>query len=68
MIYSVFAPNGRDYTGNLDMATIAGAPVPMPISFKGTFRLYRILAPPPRGFLSRLFEGLAGCGRRAPSS
>jgi hypothetical protein len=69
MIYSVFAPNGRDYTGNLDMATIAGAPVPMPISFKGTFRLYRIDAPPvARGFLSRLFDGFAGCGGRAHSS
>jgi hypothetical protein len=69
MIYSVFAPSGRDYTGNLDMATIAAAPFPIPISYKGTFRLYRIDAPrAPRGFLSRLFDSFAGCGRRAPSS
>jgi hypothetical protein len=51
------------------MATVAAAPFPIPISYKGTFRLYRIDAPPaPRGFLSRLFDGFAGCGRRAHSS
>lgn len=68
MIYSALAPSGREYTGNFDMATVAAAPFPIPITYQGTFRLYRIEAPPPRGFLSRLFEGLAGCGRRAPSS
>jgi hypothetical protein len=69
MIYSVLAPSDRDYTGNFDMATVAAAPFPVPISYKGTFRLYRIDAPPaPRGFLSRLFDGFAGCGRRAHSS
>jgi hypothetical protein len=69
MIYSVLAPSDGDYTGNFDMATVAAAPFPIPISYKGTFRLYRIEAPPaPRGFLSRLFDGFAGCGRRAHSS
>jgi len=68
IIYSTLAPTGRDYTGNFDMATVAAAPFPIPMSYKGTFRLYRIDAPAPRGFFSRLFDGLAGCGRRAPSS
>jgi hypothetical protein len=69
MIYSVLASSDREYTGNFDMATVAAAPFPIPISYKGTFRLYRVDAPPaPRGFLSRLFDGFAGCGRRAHSS
>jgi hypothetical protein len=68
MIYSALAPSGREYTGNFDMTMVAAAPFPVPISYEGTFRLYRIDAPAPRGFWSRLFDSRAGCGRRAPAS
>ena len=67
-IYSVLAPSGRDYTGNFDSATIAAAPFPIPISFKGTFHLYRLDEPASHGVLARLLDVFAGCGRRESSS
>jgi hypothetical protein len=68
MVYSALAANDRGYTGNFDSATIAAAPFPVPIPFKGTFSLYRVGAPGGRGFLARVFDLLAGCGRRHDSS
>jgi hypothetical protein len=69
-IYSALAPSDGGFTGNYDSATVAAAPFPIPISFKGNFRLYRLDGPgatgatsPPRGFLSRLFDVFSGCGR-----
>ena len=68
MVYSVMDENGSDYTGNLDSAMIASAPFPIPISFKGSFRLYRLSEPPSRGFLARFFDMFSGCGRQQPVS
>src|SRR5262245_20428989 len=68
MIYAVLAPSGRDYTGNFDTATVAAAPFPIPISFQGTFQLYRLEGPASRGFLARVLDVFSGCGRRQPSS
>ncbi len=70
MVYSALAPRGGDYTGNFDIATVAAAPFPVPLSYKGTFRLYHLGEPPaPRGFLGRLLDTFKGCGRSsAPSS
>jgi hypothetical protein len=69
-VYSVLAPSDGDFTGNFDSMTLAAAPIPVPVTFKGTFRLYRLDAPDPtaaqppaRGFLSRLFDVFSGCGR-----
>jgi hypothetical protein len=67
-IYSVLGPSGRDYTGNFDSATVAAAPFPIPISFKGTFHLYRLDEPARPGVLARVLEFFAGCGRRQSSS
>src|SRR5262249_23698113 len=63
LIFSTMDKSGTDYTGNLDGAMVAAAPFPIPIAFKGTFQLYRLSEPPPRGFLARLFDFFAGCGR-----
>jgi len=68
MVYSVMDGNGSDYTGNLDSAMVASAPFPIPISFKGTFRLYRLSEAPSRGFLARFFDMFSGCGRDQPAS
>jgi hypothetical protein len=73
-IYSALAPDDGGFSGNFDSATVAAAPFPIPISLKGSFRLYRLdgqeptgAAPSPRGFFSRLFDVFAGCGRsRSP--
>jgi len=65
MVYSVMDQTGQDFTGNLDSAMVAAAPFPIPISFKGTFRLYRLSEEAaPRGFWARLSDIFAGCGRR----
>src|SRR5262249_41520819 len=45
MAYSALKPSDGGYTGNFDSATVAAAPFPMPISFKGTFGLYRVDEP-----------------------
>ena len=53
------------YVGNFSTATIAAAPLPIPIAFSGTFQAYRLRAAPARarGFLARLADLFAGCGR-----
>jgi hypothetical protein len=68
MVFSVMDEDGGDYTGNLDSAVIASAPFPIPISFKGTFRLYRLPEAPSRGFLARFFDMFSGCGRHQQAS
>jgi hypothetical protein len=51
---------------------VAAAPFPISISFKGSLHLYRVDgteggATERRGFVSRLFDVFAGCGRsRSP--
>ena len=68
MVYSALAPSDGGYTGNFDSATVAAAPFPVPIAFKGTFRLFRVGDAPARGFLARIFDVFSGCGRHASSS
>ena len=72
-IYSALAKDDGGYTGNYDSATVAAAPFPIPITFKGSFQMYPLGGTEPaggtarRGFLSRLFDVFAGCGRsRSP--
>ncbi len=53
---------GRGYTGYYVSTTIAAAPFPIPITFEGSFRLYRLTARVP-GFMQRLLDVFSGCGR-----
>jgi hypothetical protein len=55
------------YRGNYLSTTVAAAPFPIPISFTGTFTLRRLTPPPQPGFLRRLLDVFAGCGRPATS-
>jgi hypothetical protein len=54
-------PDG--FSGNHMSVAVAAAPFPIPISFKGTFRMYRMESLPQRGFVARLLDVFAGCGR-----
>ena len=69
-VYSALKTNDSGYVGNYSTAIIAAAPLPIPVAFDGTFQAYRLNpapAPAPArasGFLARLADLLAGCGRR----
>ena len=64
-VYSALGVKDGGYVGNFSTATIAAAPLPIPIAFSGTFQAYRLRAAPARarGFLARLADLFAGCGR-----
>jgi len=63
-VYAVLEPREGGYFGNFTTATIAAAPLPIPIILNGTFEMYRLGESPSRGFLGRLMDTLQGCGRR----
>ena len=54
-------PDG--YRGSLTTASMIAAPFPIPITFKGTFRLYRLESVPQAGLLQRVLGMFSGCGR-----
>jgi hypothetical protein len=63
-IYGALAPEGRGFTGNYSAVAVAAAPFPVPIPYSGTFRMFAIgPEPAPKGFLARLSDMFAGCGR-----
>jgi hypothetical protein len=63
-IYGAMAPEGRGFTGNYSAVAVAAAPFPVPIAYSGTFRMLPIgPEPEPKGFLARLADMFAGCGR-----
>ena len=67
-VYAALAASDGDYTGNFDGATLAAAPFPVPISFKGSFRLYRVEAPSTaQRILRRLVDLFRGCSRAGPA-
>jgi len=45
--------------------SVANAPFPIPISFMGTFRLYRLGPPPQPSLWERVLGMFKGCGRTA---
>ena len=63
LLYGVTGPEGTGYRGNYASATIAAAPVPIPIALKGTFHLYRLDDAHGPGLLQRILGMFAGCGR-----
>jgi hypothetical protein len=63
-VYAVLGPREGGYFGNFTTATVAAAPLPIPITLNGTFQLYRVGDVPSRGFFDRLMDMFRGCGRR----
>lgn len=63
LIWGTLEPTPDGFTGNHMSVAVAAAPFPIPISFKGTFRMYRMESLPARGFVARLLDVFAGCGR-----
>jgi hypothetical protein len=55
-------PDG--FAGNYWTTTVVRGPFLIPISFKGTFRLYRVEPAAARGWLARILDLFSGCGRR----
>lgn len=74
-IASVYAARraGPDLVeGRYVQGTVVAAPFPVPISFRGSFRLYRLARPGERAWLRallriwrRLVDGVGGCGKRS---
>jgi hypothetical protein len=66
-VYGVLESRDGGYSGNFTTATIAAAPLPIPITLNGTFQMYRIAGGETGesgGFFARLMNTLRGCGRR----
>jgi hypothetical protein len=64
-LYGVTGSEPSGFRGAYASASVIPAPVPIPIALKGTFRLYRVDAPAGGGFLRRILDLFAGCGRGA---
>jgi hypothetical protein len=65
-VYGVLEARDGGYFGNFTTATIAAAPLPIPIVLNGTFQMYRLEregVPTSRGFLARVLDAFRGCGR-----
>jgi hypothetical protein len=68
--FAVTGPRDGDWVGGYSSVHVAAAPLPVPISLNGSFRLYRLdgagetAEKPERGFLVRLADQLIGCGSR----
>jgi hypothetical protein len=63
LLWGALEPTPDGYSGNHMSVAVAAAPFPIPISFKGTFRMYRMESVASRGFVARLLDVFAGCGR-----
>lgn len=63
LVYGVTEQLPDGFGGKYVSASIAAAPFPVPISFKGTFRMYRLESVPARGLFARLLDVFSGCGR-----
>jgi hypothetical protein len=64
-VYAALAEKDGGWTGNYTAATLAAAPLPIPITLNGTFQAYRLSGEArPRGFLARILDVFSGCGRR----
>jgi hypothetical protein len=65
LVYAVQGAKDGGWTGRHVSVTVAAALVAVPITFKGTFQLYSLDAPPRRtGMIGRVLDLFSGCGRR----
>jgi len=64
LLYGAKEQQPDGWRGAYASATIAAAPFPIPISFAGTFRMYRLESVPRRSFVERMFDLFSGCGRK----
>ena len=64
LLHGVMETTSLGYRGNYSSLGVAAAMVPVTIPFSGTFRMYRLESVPSPGLLARLFDVVAGCGRR----
>lgn len=61
-VYSVTDENPDGWAGTFVSTTIAAAPFPIPITFEGTFQLYRLDGR--RSWWQHMLDTFTGCGRR----
>lgn len=63
LLWGGVTTTGDGYSGPHMSVAVAAAPFPIPIAFKGTFRMYRVSPGGERGFVARMLDVFAGCGR-----
>jgi hypothetical protein len=68
LFYGVTGTLPDGYRGNLTSASLVAAPFPIPIVFKGTFRLYRLDSVPQAGLLERVLGMFSGCCRTSAAA
>jgi len=62
-VFGALEPDGSGWKGNAVAGSLAVAPFPVPISYKGTFRMIRLdEAPEPAGWIARILAMFTGCG------
>ena len=67
MVFGAKEKTDDGYRGTYAGVTLASAPFPIPITFKGTFRMYRVGPPPQASWWRGVLDMFKGCGRTKPS-
>ena len=63
-VYAALTAADGGFQGRFAGLTLAAAPFPIPIGFKGLFRAWALNALPTKGLLERLGDVFSGCRRR----